>query len=96
MQIVFDAGKLTGNEMNQCYLLIQQASRVFPNDEVFFFFPAVPSSFTTHCLLIRVALQTTSIFDQLHTPQNSWNIVREIVHLLWAYGQEGHALQKSD
>jgi len=22
--------------------------------------------------------------------------VREIVHLLWAYGQEGHALQKSD
>ncbi len=39
MQIVFDAGKLTGNEINQCYLLIRQASSVFQNDDVIFFFP---------------------------------------------------------
>ncbi len=35
MQIVFAAGKLKDNEMRDCYLLIQQASRVFPNAEVF-------------------------------------------------------------
>ncbi len=36
MQIVFAAGKLKDNEMLDCYLLIQQACRVFPNAEVFF------------------------------------------------------------
>ncbi len=61
----------------------------------FFFFAAYPSPFPTDCLLIRLTLQT-SILDLLQTPQNSWNIVREIVHLLWSYGQEGHSLQKSD
>jgi hypothetical protein len=54
------------------------------------------SPITTHYVLARVTLWTSSIIDLLQTPQNSWNIVREIVHLLWAYGQEGHALQKSD
>ena len=32
----------------------------------------------------------------LRAPPDVWNIGKEIVHLLWAYGVEGHPLQKCD
>ena len=32
----------------------------------------------------------------LRTPAGSWNIGQEIVHLLWAYGQDDHAFRKTD
>ena len=32
----------------------------------------------------------------LRTTGDTWNIGREIIHLLWAYGQKGHSLKKSD
>ena len=34
MNIIFDAGKLVGEDMNQCYQLIQRASQVFPDNQV--------------------------------------------------------------
>ena len=38
----------------------------------------------------------TSLYDMIHEPTEDWNIAQEIVHLLWAYGQNGHRLRKSD
>ena len=32
----------------------------------------------------------------IRKPSNDWNIAQEIVHLLWAYAQDGHALRKCD
>jgi hypothetical protein len=32
----------------------------------------------------------------LRAPPDVWNIGKEIVHLLWAYGAEGHHLRKCD
>jgi hypothetical protein len=96
MNIVFDAGKLTGDAMNQCFLLIQQATRVFANDEVSpSFYYISPRFFLTHMRLQHFTLQN-SISNLLRPSDDSWNIAREIVHLLWAYGQDSHSLRKSD
>ena len=82
--------------MNQCFLLIQQATRVFANDEVSpSFYYISPRFFLTHMRLQHFTLQN-SISNLLRPSDDSWNIAREIVHLLWAYGQDSHSLRKSD
>ena len=65
MHIVFDAGKLTGDAMNQCFLLIQQASSVFANDEVspsYYYIPLGSSLHISDCNMLhyRTVLVTYS------------------------------------
>jgi len=85
--------------MNQCYLFVQHAAQNFPAEQV--------TSPHVHIILrylypvfILLGLyyisSQTSLYDMIHEPTEDWNIAQEIVHLLWAYGQNGHRLRKSD
>ena len=57
MKTLFDAGKLVGEDMNDCYLMVEQAAVTFPDNQVsvlFFHFNLVSSShvfclYISHC-----------------------------------------------
>ena len=66
---IFYKGKLVGNEMLQCYILVEKAVSTFFGEQM-------------------------NLLDRLGAEH--WNIVKETVHLVWAYGQTGHQLEKRD
>ena len=54
MNTLFDAGKLVGEDMNECYLLVEQAAVMFPDNQVsvLFFHINLVSSSHVFCLYI--------------------------------------------
>jgi hypothetical protein len=71
MKTIFDAGKLVGEDMNQCYLLIQRASVVFPENQVSglrFHINLLSSSHVFYLYISHCRTVYTTCFEPLLAP----------------------------
>jgi hypothetical protein len=100
MEETFYKGELVGEAMSKCHIMVENSVKTFFDKQVNMLIlthkyrEIVQAFISSSENVFFTCLVAKDLLSRLGAEH--WNIVKETVHLVWAYGQKGHPLEKKN